>query len=256
MPSYSQYWLGAEKPSLRRFFHFQYKESILKTIIYIDGYNLFYGCLKHSRDKWLDIHKLFFEQILIPQTPRTRLISIKYFTADIKAKVAPRGQTAWVAQQSYLRALQALYPQKICIIKGYYSLEKAKLLAYQRPLDQEQRLDVWKLEEKQTDVNIALEAYRDVSKGNAEQLVFVTNDSDIAPVLEAIREDFSDILKIGVIFPIRKSAGKETRRPANKQLSSLADWTRRHITDEELAVSHLPNQVPTRKRPISKPEYW
>ena len=199
---------------------------------------------------------MFFEQILIPQTPRTKLSTIKYFTADIKAKVAPRGQRAWIAQQSYLRALQILYPEKICIIKGYYSLEKAKLLAYQQPIDKEQRLDVWKLEEKQTDVNIALEAYRDASKGNAEQLVFVTNDSDIAPVLEAIREDFSDMLKIGVIFPIRKSVGKGKRRPTNKQLSSLADWTRRHITDEELATSHLPNQVSTRKKPISKPDYW
>ncbi len=204
----------------------------------------------------MDIHKLFFEQILIPQTPQTKLVSIKYFTADIKAKVAPRGQTSWIAQQTYLRALQILYPQKICIIKGYYSLEKAKLLAYQQPLDKEQRLDVWKLEEKQTDVNIALEAYRDASKGNAEQLVFVTNDSDIAPVLEAIREDFSDKLKIGVVFPIRTSIDKGTHRPANKQLSRLADWTRRHITDKELAASHLPNQVPTRKRPIGKPEYW
>lgn len=228
----------------------------MKTIIYIDGHNLFYGCLKHTKDKWLDIHKLFFEQILIPQTPQTKLVSIKYFTADIKAKVASRGQVSWVAQQTYLRALQTIYPQKICIIKGYYSLEKAKLLAYRQPLNKEQRLDIWKLEEKQTDVNIALEAYRDASKGKAEQLVFVTNDSDIAPVLETIREDFSDELKIGVVFPIRKSDGKGTRRPANKQLSSLADWTRRHITDKELAASHLPDLVPTRKRPISKPEYW
>lgn len=228
----------------------------MKTIIYVDGYNLFYGCLKHSRDKWLDIYKLFFEQILIPQNPQTKLISVKYFTADIRAKVSPRGQIAWTAQQSYLRALQTLYPQKISIIKGYYSLEKAKLLVYQQPPDQERRLDVWKLEEKQTDVNIALEAYRDASKGDAEQLVFVTSDSDIAPVLEAIQEDFSDILKIGVIFPIRKSSGEGARRPVNKQLSSLADWTRRHITGEELTASQLPNQVPTRKRPISKPDYW
>ena len=228
----------------------------MKTIIYIDGYNLFYGCLKHSKDKWLDIYKLFFEQILLPQNPQTKLISVKYFTADIRAKVSPRGQIAWTAQQSYLRALQTLYPQEISIIKGYYSLEKAKLLAYQQPPDHEHRLDVWKLEEKQTDVNIALEAYRDASKGNAEQLVFITSDSDIAPVLEAIREDFSDELKIGVVFPIRKSVDKGTHRPANMQLSSLADWTRRHITGKELAASHLPNQIPTRKKPISKPEYW
>ena len=31
----------------------------MRTLVYIDGFNLFYGCLKHSDDKWLDIHRLF-----------------------------------------------------------------------------------------------------------------------------------------------------------------------------------------------------
>ena len=48
----------------------------MKTIVYIDGYNFFYGCLKHSADKWLDLHKLFHEYILLPQEPRSRLVSI------------------------------------------------------------------------------------------------------------------------------------------------------------------------------------
>jgi len=30
---------------------------IMKTIIYIDGFNLYYGCLKDSPYKWLNVLK-------------------------------------------------------------------------------------------------------------------------------------------------------------------------------------------------------
>lgn len=224
----------------------------MKTIIYVDGYNLFYGCLKHSQDKWLDIVKLLFGRIVKQQTPDAELVAIKFFTADIKAKVASHGDAAQQAQFAYHRALERLYPAQIKIIKGYYSLEKARLLCFQRPPNKAERVDVWKLEEKQTDVNIALEAYRDVSKGLAEQVVFVSNDTDLSPALTALREDFPAI-QIGVIAPVRLSTN---HRPVNKQLSAQANWTRRHINDDELSECQLPEQIPTNKKPITKPEYW
>ncbi len=228
----------------------------MKSIIYVDGYNLFYGCLKHSEDKWLDLKKLLFDQVLLTQTPTSELVKIKFFTANIKAKVASHGDEAMLAQQAYHRALEQLYADTIQIIKGYYSLEKAKLLAYLQPPCKTQRVAVWKLEEKQTDVNIALEAYRDVVKGRAEQLVFVTNDSDLAPVMSAIREDFDEKIELGVVIPVRKPKKGEPHRPGNKQLSEYANWTRRYITDDELTHSSLPEKIPTHKKPIVKPEYW
>ena len=38
-------------------------EDALRTRVYIDGYNLYYGCLKNSADKWLDVRALI-ERIL------------------------------------------------------------------------------------------------------------------------------------------------------------------------------------------------
>ncbi|MCH8493424.1 MAG: NYN domain-containing protein [Idiomarina sp.] len=225
----------------------------MKTIIYIDGYNLFYGCLKHSPFKWLDLYQLFVERILHAQNPALEVIQIKFFTADIKAKIASNGQLATQAQQAYHRALEQCYPEQIEIIKGFYSLEKAKLPIYISPPDKSQGVDVWKLEEKETDVNIALTAYRDVSKEHAEHIVFVSNDTDIFPALEAIREDFDGAVKIGVIIPIRQH---ENSRPPNAKLSNYADWTRKYITEAELAASQLPEIIPTKKKPIRKPEYW
>jgi uncharacterized LabA/DUF88 family protein len=241
-----------EKTAAPAVFSFMAQGRAVKSIIYIDGYNLYYGCLKHSADKWLDIHQLFFERILRAQAPHSRLLGIKFFTADVKARIATHGQAAQLAQQAYHRALETLYPDKIRIIKGYYSLEKARLPVFRQPPDKAYRVDVWRLEEKQTDVNLALEAYRDAVSGRAEQLVFVSSDSDIAPALAAIRDDLGDGVKLGVILPIRA----ESHRPPNQQLSKHANWTRSHITDQELAQSHLPETIPTRKKPIRKPHYW
>ncbi|MBN3495478.1 hypothetical protein [Vibrio neptunius] len=37
----------------------------MKTIVYVDGFNFYYGLLRHSPYKWLDLVKLF-EQELLP----------------------------------------------------------------------------------------------------------------------------------------------------------------------------------------------
>lgn len=224
----------------------------MKTCIYIDGYNLFYGCLKHSNDKWLDLYELFANKIIKQQTPQADVSTLYFFTADVKSKVATHGNQAQQAQNTYHRALAYSYANHIKIIKGYYALEKANLLAYQKPPNKDNRVAVWKLEEKQTDVNIALMSYRDALKQNAEQIVFVSNDTDLEPALKAIREDLGNNIKIGVIIPVRQNA----RRPPNQRLSQYADWTRSYIRDEELANSHLPEKIPTKKKPILKPDYW
>lgn len=228
----------------------------MRTICYVDGYNLFYGALKHTPYKWLDLPKLLHEKIVSVQDPEARLERIKYFTADIKAKVANRGQQALHAQHAYLRALETRYPAEVEIIKGYYSLERANALRFQKPPDKNDRVEVWKLEEKQTDVNIALTAYRDVAKGLVDQLVFVSNDTDIVPALAAIREDFDGKCRIGVVIPVRRTDGEVTGRPGNRQLSELADWTRHYIREEELAACAFPDMIPTNRKPIRKPDYW
>ena len=224
----------------------------MRTNVYIDGYNLFYGCLKHSDDKWLDIYHLFANRIIHAQDPNAIVDTVYFFTADIKSRISTQGEAAQKAQQAYHRALEERHPNHIKIIKGYYALEKGNLLRYKQPPDKSDRVEVWRLEEKQTDVNITLTAYRDAIQNKAQQVVFVSNDTDIEPALKALREDMGDTVVIGIIIPIRANS----RRPQNQRLSQYADWTRSYITDDELADSHLPDKVPTKKKPILKPEYW
>lgn len=171
----------------------------MKTTIYIDGFNLYYGALRYTPYKWLDIVKLF-TLIANEQATDTEITSIKFFTAPIKAKVSTRGQLAFKSQNDYHKALNTLYPQLIDIILGYFSLEKASLPAYKTPIDKSKKHSVWKLEEKLTDVNIALNIYDDVIRENCEQVILVSNDSDLLPPLEFSRKHNPNI-KIGLIIP-------------------------------------------------------
>lgn len=227
----------------------------MKTIIYVDGFNFYYGCLKRTPYKWLDIFKLFSDQILQAQLPKADIVKLKFFTADIKSKFASSGQHAQKSQSDYHWALEILYPKQLKIIKGYYAADKAVLPVFKKPPDKQDRTEVWKLEEKQTDVNIALHLYRDAIRAEAEQIVIVSNDTDLAPALEMIKGDLADKIKIGIVIPVPKLAKKTYRLP-NQQLSQYADWTRHYILDDELARSQLPNLIPTKKKPILKPSYW
>ena len=134
----------------------------MKTIVYVDGYNLYFSRLKYSNYKWLDIYSLFEKQILHPQNPASELICVKYYTADIKARFASHAELAVQAQQRYHRALLSIHSSPVEIVKGYYSDTKTTPMRYKNPPDKADKVEAWKLEEKQTDVNIALDIYSDV----------------------------------------------------------------------------------------------
>lgn len=220
----------------------------MRTIAYVDGYNLYFGCLKGTPYKWLDLVRLI-GGILAIQDPQARLIQTKYFTAPIKARLASRGAMATQAQQDYHRALKAR--GNIEIVEGWYSLERSSAPRLVDPPNKSDRVEIWRLEEKETDVAIALQVYRDCLRGECDQVVLVSSDSDLVPALRLIRAD-APAVSIGLILP--RSGGSS--RPPNTGLSNLAHWTRGEIQVAELAAAQLPARVPTAKRPVCKPDYW
>lgn len=226
----------------------------MRTIIYVDGYNLFYGRLRNTQYKWLDIYKLF-EGIIKIQNPASSIAQLKYFTAPVKANFASHGQASSASQERYHRALLEISAGRIEIIKGYHTVEKGTPPRYQKPIDKNDKVDVWKFEEKQTDVNIALNMYRDALVGNCEQQVLVSNDSDLEPPLKLISQDLPNI-DLGLIIPRSKPSDGRKSRPPNKSLSAHVNWTRNHILDEECQNSQLPDRIPTQRKPIDKPDYW
>lgn len=231
----------------------------MRTIVYVDGYNFYYGLLKkenpdrslitHPTFKWLDLRGLVSE-VLRAQDPKIELTAVRFFTADIKARLATRGKISAHAQAAYHRALEA---KGVEVIRGSFTLAQSTLPRYVegQGVDRNDRVKVWKLEEKQTDVQLCLEMYRDASAGRVDHVVLCTNDSDLAPALKAVRTDFPDII-VGVVLPRLP----ETKERRSESLEKFAHWTRRHIRPEELAAHQFPDRVGTGKKPVDRPEHW
>ncbi|SDK39513.1 6-hydroxy-3-succinoylpyridine 3-monooxygenase [Agrobacterium fabrum] len=244
----------------------------LRTRIYIDGYNLYYGCLRKTEFKWLDVLGLFENRILpsvlFRQTPggdpaKMTLHSacaIKYFTARI-IESAAKGEDSVSSQAHYHNALTTHCGGRLSFVMGNYSLYKSN--QYIVPADDPKRwprdcskIQVWKLEEKQSDVNLALQMYDDALSGEIDQIVLVTNDTDLAPALDMLKARCPDIVR-GLVIPTRKvGGGNDLEREANTSLARLAHWVRRHIADDELRASQLPDVVPGRRRASVKPHSW
>ena len=223
----------------------------MQTIAYIDGYNLFYGCLKGTPYKWLDVVKLC-QRLLKEHNSEATLIQVKYFTAIVKGSLSKRKELSPQSQQKYHRALKALYPEPFLeIIESSYSLERSFFHPYEKPIPLDTKVAVWRPEEKQTDVKIALHIYRDVAQSSCNSIMLFSNDSDLAPALEFSRQSHPSI-ELGVIFPRKE----DNERPPNASLAEHADWSRLVIRDEELHSSLMNDMVPTSKKPAIKPEHW
>lgn len=221
----------------------------MRTFVYIDGYNLYYGRLQGTPWKWLDVSTLA-GLILKAQNPLAEVIGIRFFTAGVIARLATHGTLSVEAQGAYHRALRQ---RGVDVVFGKHQLEQGFALHHEpgEPPDRSKRIRIWRLSEKETDLRLALSVYRDAAHGNMDQAVLVTSDTDMVPLLEALRTDFP-AMRIGVIQPRRPGSA----RPPSGALANLADWSREHIRDEELAASQLPDRVPGKRKPALKPAYW
>ncbi|WP_269216595.1 MULTISPECIES: NYN domain-containing protein [Pseudomonas] len=226
----------------------------LRTRVYIDGYNFYYGCLKGTAYKWLDPLALF-EKHVLPSAlikDRNNLVrrsvlltcpSIKFFTAKIIETVA-RAPDSVSSQARYHTALRKLYQDRIELVEGYYAVNRLKVKVVDasnpsRPPRECEEIQAWKVEEKQSDVNLSLQVYHDAITGAIDHAVVVTNDTDIAPALQMIRK-FTTV-RVGLVVP---TTNRE--RIPNTELAELAHWKRTHITHAELAACQTPRNSRTK----------
>ena len=56
----------------------------MRTFVYVDGFNLYYGALRGTPWKWLDLPDLFAKVL----QPRHDILKVKYFTARVSGTAA------------------------------------------------------------------------------------------------------------------------------------------------------------------------
>ncbi|MDC6179624.1 NYN domain-containing protein [Ralstonia solanacearum] len=88
----------------------------LRTRVYVDGYNFYYGCLKGTHHKWLDLYKLFQEHVLPSalierdgQYVRSELLTeaVQFFTATIIERAAKAHDSVSPRRATTLRCASA-----------------------------------------------------------------------------------------------------------------------------------------------------
>lgn len=236
----------------------------MTTRFYIDGLNLYYGVLKGSSDKWLDL-----EEFARRLTPHDQIDAVKYFTARVVDRYP--GDRTGERQQVYLRALRTL--PKVDIHLGHFRADvKWRTLADRkfspnelfmpgfRPSwlyrllwrDQVRRRTepatsarVMIYEEKGSDVNLGVNLVHDAAVGTIAKAIVITNDSDLE---EAIRLARSSGIAVGVVNPHRGAMNKRLKRAADFEIP---------LRREILAQCQLPEHLTTNKgRQIHRPKEW
>lgn len=200
----------------------------------MDGFNLFYGALKGTAFKWLDLRALC--TAVLPS--HLNIQKIKYFTADVK----PRASNPGVAdrQRIYLRALQRFDPD-IEILKGKYK-ERAKLSPLLTPGSKIEKRDLVKRkrcisqtnaqlfqsdptwtsdpgpavhvinsEEKGTDVKIAVHLLNDAWRNEYDCCAIISNDSDLAEALRLVRQEHSKQVALITTYKFRRPVAELAR---------------------------------------------
>jgi uncharacterized LabA/DUF88 family protein len=225
--------------------------------LYIDGFNLYYGCLQKTPYKWLDLAAL--AQRLLP---RHTIKRIRYCTARIK------GASGQQRQDAYLRALGTL--PKVSIHEGTFRehtllLQVARkphkkasaLLEYRdlrgnwvalprpvpgRPI----RASVRKSEEKASDVNLATYLLLDAMNHDSDEAFVISGDSDlVTPIDETIK---TLGIPVGVFNP------KPNRPSAELQAVATSYQT---LPAALLPGCQFPiSLVDTAGRTIRKPTTW
>lgn len=210
-------------------------KSKLRTIVYIDGFNFYYGQLKDSPYKWLDLTKLF-KMVLGKQN---ELVKIKYFTARVRP--TDRDPQVNIRQDTYFRALEAHCPE-VDVHFGHFLRHKVSAENANPPPN---TVAIFKTEEKGSDVNLALHVLNDAWANAYDCAVIVSNDSDLATALQMVKEQHKKV--IGLITP-----GAPKRKPSS-QLKQYASFFT-PIRTWALKQSYLPSPIPNTE--ITKPKGW
>ena len=206
-----------------------------RTIVYVDGFNLYYGAVRKTLHKWLNLAEL---------CRRLRkdddLVCIRYFTARVSGRKQMRQLALWKAMST---------EPLMKIIQGNF---KEKWIECSHPActyTGDRFFDT--REEKRTDVNIAVWMVDDAYQDRCDWLVLISGDSDLVPAVDLIRQRFRQ-KKIIVYVPT--GAGVKDRR-ADELKKAAGDG--RDLPTALLPLCQFPSAVTTAQgEVVKKPETW
>ncbi|MBV6418691.1 MAG: 6-hydroxy-3-succinoylpyridine 3-monooxygenase HspA [Steroidobacteraceae bacterium] len=213
----------------------------MKTNIYVDAFNLYYGSLKQTAYRWLDLAAL--AQAILPKHKVGR---IRYFTALVSTIPGDGDGAQPQRQQVYIRALETT--ANLTVHYGHYLSHERSMPLARPPTNGPRFATVVKTEEKGSDVNLATMLLLDAFRNDFEQAVVISNDSDLVLPIQVVRNELQ--LPVGVVFPCSRP-----NRTASVQLRAAATFTR-NIREATLQKCQFPATLTDSRGTITKPSKW
>ena len=219
----------------------------MKIAVYIDGLNLYYGTLKKTPYKWLNVKSLV--KNILPD--HLSIVNIKYFTARISPVV--RNLDAPLRQSLYIRALKTLKDVEIeeghfltHIVHSLFVPEDCSYKSLEEMLEKRElkTVRVLKREEKGTDVNLASHLLVDAFENKYKGAVIVSNDSDLFTPLQMVKTKYNK--KIFLISPYKRKSAK---------LCQIANYIT-GIRKSDLQKSQFPKILKDNRGKFKKPDQW
>ncbi len=246
----------------------------MRTFVYFDGFNFYYGAVKGTRKKWCDLTAL--SEKIVPASHSIE--KVKYFTAIVSGAVDPSKPGK---QRAYLNALQH---SGIEIVKGHFLnkvifrpiinlpianreigsggpvLRSGTYRVGSKNLQIGKMMDVGKhpnarpgpapacaefhtMEEKGSDVNLACHLLDDAFNNLYDVALVISNDTDLVAPIEMITN------KYGKEVIIVNPSGRTSSTPLISAASRV-----RHLPKSFLNSTQFPNRIPGTN--IVKPPSW
>lgn len=204
----------------------------MRTIVYVDGFNLYFRLLaQRPAAKWLNV-KTLAEKVL---KPANIIVGVRYYTARVSGRIDAQAPSR---QQIYLDALGTV--PEISIHMGSFLLSE-KFAGLVKPPEFRPRtsmtppwpdvVKVIKVEEKGSDVNLASHLLLDAFQGNFDVAAVLSNDSDLVEPIRIVTKVLGK--PVGLLSPVSNPTS---------ELRNVASFIKR-ISVSDLASCQFPDPV-------------
>lgn len=212
-----------------------------RSIIYIDGFNFYYGMLIDRPDlKWINYQRL--AELLRPDD---EIVHVRLFTAMVDRHKAfsekrDRQQRLWAALKTQ---------PKMTLTEGKFAKRERECLV---PTCHSPMRKFAALEEKQTDVNIALQIVRDVQTLVPDNIVILSGDIDLLPALDVALAVDKKVRPV-IYIPVHEETLKYRRKDEFMKYAPAI----KPIPEKYLRLAQFPAQVPLDNgHMVERPPAW
>lgn len=203
----------------------------MKSILYIDGFNFYYGACRRFGLRW--VNPLALAKLLLPDH---EFVQIRYFSALVKQD--PSDPNKVNRQRLYLRALKTI--PHLDIQMGIFLQSVKTMPLFPVSSQPPTTVEVLKTEEKGSDVNLATALLLDAFDDNMECAVVVSN---VGPI-KVVRQRFQK--QVGIINP--------QKRPSRAFINNVdfMRQVRRGVIEDSL----FPDELTDSTGDFHKPPEW